>query len=287
MTRCKWLWAQVATGKELDSEGTAVLLDASAWQERRRRLLGQGDTTAVLLEPMAWHRRESLATEGDGQWFAAAWYLQRLAEAEPSDWHHHARLGRAYTELRQLPKALKALERAIELRKDEWTTWFTLGVAHALLGESDKALADYAAALQLNDRNWGTWYEKGLVYARREQWPEAWADFDRATLNKPVPVKVWSDYALVCVQLEKKSSLASAREVLQAHCVRSGSSGEVAMAVWACCLAPPMAASPSANKLLVQAVQRAATGAPTEYPLARAVGAVLYRDGQYADAVRH
>jgi hypothetical protein len=45
------LWAVVATGAELDADGVVRLLDARAWQERKKRLEELGGPPAGIGQP--------------------------------------------------------------------------------------------------------------------------------------------------------------------------------------------------------------------------------------------
>jgi hypothetical protein len=92
------LWAQAATGIELDPQGVIGFLDRQSWEERRRQLdkMGGPPTFAPRDAPSierrdawakaterAWHEGQVAGSIKAREWFAALFHLEPLLEAEP------------------------------------------------------------------------------------------------------------------------------------------------------------------------------------------------------------
>jgi WD40 repeat protein/serine/threonine protein kinase/regulator of sirC expression with transglutaminase-like and TPR domain len=185
-------WVEVGSGMELSPDGSVSLLDAAAWQDRRRRLDklgGPPDVADPSGHGFGWHQRLAAECAETGHWFAARWHLDRLIEAQPRDWYAHALRGRAYVKLGQLDLAAADCGQALKLGPAETvrdgfsrqspgyetdSTWETAlwyldhlvaaqpqaGPAYVLrtrayveLGRLDKAAADYGKALELGPRD--------------------------------------------------------------------------------------------------------------------------------------
>jgi hypothetical protein len=61
--------------------------DVAAWQASRREALGESLP--------AWHRQEAATSARASEWFAAAFHLNRLIQAEPQDGMLYLRHGLA------------------------------------------------------------------------------------------------------------------------------------------------------------------------------------------------
>jgi WD40 repeat protein/serine/threonine protein kinase/tetratricopeptide (TPR) repeat protein len=293
------LWAQTLTSFELDADGVINFLEARIWQQRRQRLQELGNPSTASVDSLTWHRQEAAAAEARGQWYGAAWHLQRLASAPSPQWQLHNRLGCAYIALRALDKALAETTHAIELGKEEWEPWYNRGRAYALQGQPEKALADFSEALKRDDKHWEPWHERGRVYARLEQWEKAAADLTKATTLPQDPgtregleqflalasAEAWADLALVCLHLNDTRGYMKACAYLRLRCGRTSNLSEVATVAWISALSPN--GSPNAvAEQHVELAQRAAVGNPGDYRILRALGASLYRAGQLRAAVQ-
>src|SRR5262249_13514413 len=67
---------------------------------------------------LAWHRQQAAACEAARRWFAAAFHLQRLLDAQPGDGLLRLRRGRAYTGLGQPDKAVADYTRVSGLKPE-------------------------------------------------------------------------------------------------------------------------------------------------------------------------
>jgi WD40 repeat protein/serine/threonine protein kinase len=105
-------WAEVASGLALDEPGSIQVLDARAWQQRRRRLQELGGPFLHVPDApdlLAWHERQAERHEANGRWFAALWHLDRLLAANPSSTALRQRRARAFVAQHRLERVLLAI----------------------------------------------------------------------------------------------------------------------------------------------------------------------------------
>ena len=92
--------AQVRAGRRIDQTGGQVPLGDQRVGCRlgtnARRRIGQAKTRAAARSLAQWHRREARRLWAARQGKAAAWHLDRLAQAEPEDLSIAVRLAAAY-----------------------------------------------------------------------------------------------------------------------------------------------------------------------------------------------
>jgi hypothetical protein len=89
-------------------DGTArlwIARESRADQEKRQRE-----------QHRLWRRQQAAEAERSGRWFAAAFHLSRLIEADPSDASLHARRGKAHAHQGQWGRAAADLLRWAALR---------------------------------------------------------------------------------------------------------------------------------------------------------------------------
>jgi WD40 repeat protein/Flp pilus assembly protein TadD len=162
-------WAQVLTGLDLDDRGMVGVLDAAAWQARRRRLDELGGPFGPMTAPddrlAAWHRREAERGEESGSWFGAHWHIDRLLAAEPSAAALHNRRGRACLKLGEWEPALSSYTRAIDLDGGDWRHWEDRGRAHECLGRWKEAAGDAAQVVRLRPDDPYGWCELAALLA--------------------------------------------------------------------------------------------------------------------------
>jgi WD40 repeat protein/tetratricopeptide (TPR) repeat protein len=317
-------WALVHTGLELNANGVISVLDKKNWLDRRKKL---GNPRLVSEDtPPTWHEREAVAAERRGNWYAAAWHLERLVLTQPSQWPAHCRLGRAWSMLGAWDKALKETAQAIELGRDQWEPWHTQGVAHALQGQPQKALEDFSQAVKRGAKHWEPWYERGRVYAQMEQWHKAADDFTKATtlpqdldgtnLQDVTPSpEAWADLALVRLELKDSTGYAEACYYLRNTYGKTADADLAALIAWVWALSDHLQQKVELEKRLVQQrvggnlgggrnlpfgmksaaeismhlvklAQGATATRPGDYRTMRALGASLYRAGLFDAAIQ-
>jgi WD40 repeat protein/tetratricopeptide (TPR) repeat protein len=287
------LWTQVLTGFEMDADGSLRPLDAPAWRERRGRLGQRGDPSPTSEALLAWHRREAQAAEVAGQWFAAAWHLERLGDTEPASEFLHLRRGRAYTfsarcqqAVAELTKAIAAgdageearylrglahaalnrneeavadftpaidFARAFHLERERWVMWFHRARAFYQLGQMDKVIADLSQVLAVKPDHGPSWHGRGMARAELGELERAVADLTTALYKPDAPAATCCDLALVYL---KKGDANGYRQACANALERYEQTEEPALAAqvaWTCSLAP---ASTSDPKRLVRLAWR-------------------------------
>jgi WD40 repeat protein/tetratricopeptide (TPR) repeat protein len=307
------LWAQVVTGMRLEPDGVTRVLDGAAWEDCRARL------ARPLIPPsddLGWHRQEASACEADGRWFAAAWHLRRLLDAEPGDHPLRIQLGKAHTQMSQWGQAVAEFSRAIDRGSDTYETRYNRAQAYAGLRRWDRAVADFSKALELEPRGLGARYHRGIALAALRQWDRAVADFSKVIeLNrdlgppyyhrgaalaelgqweqasadfmkvmgrKDAPPTAWSQHALVRLHLrDQEGYRKTCADMLERFGKVENTETMVTLA-WTCALGPDTPADFSQSLCLSR---KAATARPDEYVYARCLGAALYRANQLEKAV--
>jgi WD40 repeat protein/serine/threonine protein kinase/tetratricopeptide (TPR) repeat protein len=158
-------------------DGSVHLWDIRADPEQRWVFLP--DPTSPEQE-LVRHRREAEEAEKTGQWFAAAWHLDRLVAHEPDAVPLRARRGRALLGAGQADRALADLTAVLEHDPKNGDALFHRGWAHALLGRWDKALADQEAAAALAPEDGAIRLSLSLAYSGVGQADKASGAYERA-----------------------------------------------------------------------------------------------------------
>src|SRR5262249_28657502 len=115
---------QIAVG---DREGLRVWRapqDLAAWQAERTQALADG--------VLGWHRTQAAEFERAGLWFAAAFHLSQLIQAEPQDGMHHLRRGWALARQGKTDAAKQDFDQALRCKVslselDQATAYAELG----------------------------------------------------------------------------------------------------------------------------------------------------------------
>jgi tetratricopeptide (TPR) repeat protein len=200
---------------------------------------------ALLVSIPAWHQSQAVARELSGQWFAAAFHWGRLALAEPTSGQPHFRRGLALANLAKTTEAHTEFETALVLKKD--------------LGKLDQADA----------------------HAMLEQWAEAAKLYEEAVVSPNVTVRIWLRYALLRLQQGDQEGYRKACTLMIGRFGKSRNASEANTIAWICVLRPE--ALPDL-KPAVELAQLAVRDDPT-HANHNTLGGILYRAGQYKDAV--
>jgi tetratricopeptide (TPR) repeat protein len=213
--------------------------DVAAWQAERRQ--------AQALSLPAWHRARADESERAGEWYAAAFHLGQLIEAEPTSGRHHFRRGWALAQLGRTAEADKELERALALK--DGLTELNQANIHAMLGRWDMASKLYAQATEApNPASW--------VYSRR---------------------------ALLCLHLGDRAGYATACSAVVQRFGKSQNPNDANSAAWTCALGP---GSLPELQPAVEVARRAVGADPKNWAVRNTLGAILYRAGHDAEAVK-
>jgi tetratricopeptide (TPR) repeat protein len=194
-----------------------------------------------------WHRACAAEAERSGDWYAADFHLGRLSAAEPANGLHHFRRGLALAQLGRAAEADQELEKARALQDDFPET--TLADAHAELGRWDIASKLYARA----------------------------AEARRATAD------VCYRHALLCLSRGDRAGYAAACSALVQRFGKSQNSEDAKYVAWSCALGPEALRE---LQPAVEAARRAVQANSKGGAERNALGAILYRAGQYDEAVK-
>jgi tetratricopeptide (TPR) repeat protein len=200
--------------------------------------------------------------------------------------------GLAYYALNQNHKALADFDAAIRreqfLRRRNaevggtWVIWFRRGQTYFRLGQMDKASADFSQVLKLNPNHGASLHGRGLAYAELGDLEKAAADFAAALERPGVPGTVSCDVAQARLHLKEASGY---RECCAQALKRFTDTQDPVLAAslaWTCSLAPGATADPDQ---VVRLANLAMAQDPNGYLFQRALGAALYRAGQYQQAI--
>src|SRR5262249_8141579 len=152
------------------------------------------------------------------------------------------------------------------------------GRCYFLQRQWDRSLPELTKAVELNPKDALSWQLRGRVNAELGHWNDAAYDFTKLSAFPGVPVSVWSEYALVRLQLGDLEGYRKTCKVMLATVNLSKNLQDAATMAWTYCLAPGAEADLSE---VLQWAQKAAAQIPNDYPRARALGVALYRAGLY------
>jgi len=266
---------------------------------------------------LSWYREQVRTCEKTMQWFAMAFYCNRLLQVDPAgefgyrmararaakglgDWRQvEADLSRvlklakptadiyftrseAYFGLGQYDRAEADLTQGLALDPQSATAWGTRGEVRARLRRWTDAVADYSRALALNDKGEVSWRLRGDARAELGQWDGAVADFAQALARAPTSASALFEMALA--DLGKGNLPAYRRDCVRMF-ERLGYTSEPSnwdSLTWVCCLAANKAAAPAR---LVELMDKAVAAQPKNWAYLNTRGAALYRAGRYADAL--
>jgi WD40 repeat protein/tetratricopeptide (TPR) repeat protein len=142
---------RVFAGQQLDAAGGLVPSDSAALRDEWARLKAAtpDDFAAPPPAVTAWRKRQAADAEAAGQWFAAAWHLDRLIAAGPDDADTRRRRATAAAKLGDWQRAADDAGRAVRAQPTNPDNWYQRGVALGQLGKWDRAAADLAQAVRL------------------------------------------------------------------------------------------------------------------------------------------
>jgi WD40 repeat protein/tetratricopeptide (TPR) repeat protein/predicted Ser/Thr protein kinase len=133
-------------GTKLTDTSDEVPLDPAELLKLQQELMGKyrgrGEFGTPPAGARAWSLGRAKAAEDAGDWFAAAWHLDRLAVAAPGDPELRRRRAAAAAKLGDW-------DRAVRLDPGRADNWYHRGVARGKLGDWGRAAADFAKAAEL------------------------------------------------------------------------------------------------------------------------------------------
>jgi len=89
-------------------------------------------------EAFAWHLQQANECEAasPAEWFGVAFHVSQLLDADPADWHWHARRARAEAELGEWPRVLDDCKNAIARGTAEPLIWYMQALGSLKQGDT-------------------------------------------------------------------------------------------------------------------------------------------------------
>ena len=144
---------RVFSALRLDAAGGLDPFEAADLREEwvKLKAAAPGDFSTAPAAVADWRRRQASDAEAAGQWFAAAWNLDRLLADAPDDPDLRRRRAVAAAKLGDWRRAADDAGRAVRVEPTNPENWYQRGVALGQLGVWDRAAADFARAVRLRD----------------------------------------------------------------------------------------------------------------------------------------
>jgi WD40 repeat protein/serine/threonine protein kinase len=241
------LWVATLTDRSLDAAGVVGPQKPEDWQENKDRLAALGGPPVAPEDVLAWHRREAEACLRDHFFFGACWHLDRLLAAEPAQGRHYHRRGRA----------------------------------RAALGQQERAVADYSQAIALGVGGYEVWQDRARAYVAGGRWDRAAPDYRKAAELGAGPQEL-STPARKRLEAGDTGEYRRACGVLLEAFGRTRDPAAANTIVSTCVLAPDAVPDPAG---VVRLAEPAVAGAPANPVYLTALGAALYRAGQFDAAL--
>jgi tetratricopeptide (TPR) repeat protein len=198
---------------------------------------------------LAWHRREALDAAAMSQWGTAVWHFNRLLEKQPNQ--HLYWVARAY--------------------------------AFIGLDQPEKAVADYTQGLALRPDDGWALAGRGLLRAGLGRWAEADRDLARA-VDRGVPdVQVWYGHLLLRLRQAGHVGYRRAARRLAPELRHIDDHRLFNYVAWCFALAPDALTD---YRPVLEMARQAVDEDSDKRGARNTLGAVLYRAGQYREALQ-
>jgi WD40 repeat protein/tetratricopeptide (TPR) repeat protein len=189
---------------------------------------------------------------------------------------------RVYLAQKQYPQAIADAHEAIKLDPASPLALVSRGAGLYHQAEFDKAIADETEALKLEPHLPWACNERGRAYAAKNDLGKAVADFNEAIRIDPDYIWPYTNLALALWQQDDK---AGSRKICAAMLERFGKTDKAAIAntvAWTWARVPGAA---DEFKVPLELAQRAVERQPKNRSFLSTLGAVLYRAGQFTQAL--
>lgn len=144
--------AQALTGMQIDKQGGMILLDAHDIRERYLKISDKSEQTHIPTDDAVWHDYHASHAEKDGNWFAAAWHLERLCSMKNKDSKYQARWATALTKLQAWPKVIEVSTDLLRTAPSSTEAWLLRGQAHGELKNWPASYRDIGMATRLQQQ---------------------------------------------------------------------------------------------------------------------------------------
>lgn len=143
---------QALTGMQVDKQGGMTLLDARSITERYARVQDKSENTCIPTDDIAWYEYHAQSAEKAGNWFAAAWQLERMTQVQPSSTTYRQRLAHAWGQLGAWPKVIATTTEVLTQSPETTAAWLQRGQAYGELKQWRESMRDIAQAARLQQQ---------------------------------------------------------------------------------------------------------------------------------------
>ncbi len=121
----------------------------------------------------------------------------KAIDTKPNDnitWHN---LGNTYSNLQNYPKAIESYQKSIEIKPDYHSAWNNLGRVYENLKDYSKAIEAYRKAIEIKPDKHEAWNNLGNVYDNLQDYPKAIEAYRKAIEIKPNKWEAWNNLGIV------------------------------------------------------------------------------------------
>jgi|GEM_PF-3582558 len=269
----------------------------------------------------AWHQRRADEAELAQEWFAEAWHVSQLIAVQADKAPLFARRARAYAKLPSWRSAaIDDYTRALKINPRDWQLWSGRAELFYNMREWEKAVADYSKALELDPANAYVLESRSWAYSELHQWektirdaskaielePEQWGpwrirawakaelkdaegareDYEKAIDLEPNRAQIWYELALIHLAKDDRTGYRKICErMIELFALKSDPS-TINSVAWTCVLDPEAVKDWTPLRRSVEQAVTGASQAETRYLYLNTLGAILYRAGDAAEAVK-
>ena len=171
------------------------------WLTKSIELMKKNDGAAMVKHALRW--TQALPEDADAWWFLGDAYseskqlpkaieaYQQAIRIDPEFEMAWRYLGIAYSDSKQLPKAIEAYQQAIRIDPEFEMAWRYLGIAYSDSKQLPKAIEAYQQAIRIDPEFEMAWRYLGIAYSDSKQLPKAIEAYQQAIRIDPEFEMAW------------------------------------------------------------------------------------------------
>jgi WD40 repeat protein/serine/threonine protein kinase len=164
------------------------------------------------------------------------------------------------------------------------SAWNLRGRIRLDMRQWGRAVDDFTQAIASQADFWPAYYNRAVANAELGQWQQAAADLTETLRRRQEMVHLHAELAAVHLILDDSTGYrVVCQKALAQKDILEKENYAAYAAAWACCLAPHAVAD---FAVPLQHCRRIAASAPTNYSYQNALGCLLYRAGQFEEAIK-
>ncbi len=220
------------------------------------------------------------------QWELAIDAFGRAVRFTPEDWNLWSDRADAHGGAGHWKEALADYSRSLALGADAHNPWPRIGraQAYAMLGQREEALADADRSPRIEGKDPAAWRALGGVYAAFGRWERARPALVRSVVQVPGNGRGWYDLALADLAVRDTRAYRRICSALPGCLGDDAEADSAHFGAWTCALQPGALRDYGPA---VRLAERAVAREPARAAYRQALGAILYRSGQFASAMKH